>query len=242
MRNIVLNYHDFKGINESYEKSNYTLDFKVFKLQLDMLSDLVNLPILSLFDKSTESKLSYSLTFDDGYRSSLKIAEELYSRNLAGTFFIITDKLNDPKFLNKDEIKIMHSLGMEIGSHSCSHRHLNRLTVSELFMEMSDSKNILENIIGKEVKSIAFPGGMGGRREIKLALDIGYQICGLTKPSINETLKFSGNLNRFNIKDNLSLKGFYQLINLNDYDQLKLLVRYKTLALPKFIDSYLKHL
>ncbi len=237
MKNIILNYHDFKGLNSSFEKSKYTIDFEIFKLQLDSLVDLENVPLLKLLDHSLNTEKSYSLTFDDGYKSSLDIAEELNLRNLKGTFYIITDTLNSKKYLSKEDIKRISSLGMEIGSHSCSHRHLNRLSSNELITELSISKKIVEDITGVSVESIAFPGGMGGKREIEFALDCGYKICGLTRPNINNIPLISGSVNRINIKDDINLEQYKRLIDFDKMDLFKLLARYNLLAIPKFIDS-----
>src|SRR5665647_949679 len=92
-KNLCLNYHDFSGTKaETSETSKYTVKFNSFKKQLDLLKEFNNIPLNNLLKKQPNSEFSYCLTFDDGYKSNLYVAEELAKRNLRGTFFIIKNQ------------------------------------------------------------------------------------------------------------------------------------------------------
>ena len=103
-------------------------------------------------------KLIISLTFDDGFLNHVNIAKELYRHKIHATFFITTNFKGDCFISNRLEaIKIIASLGHEIGSHSVTHRYLIKLPNNELIYEVKESKEILEKIVGRRVYGFAYP-------------------------------------------------------------------------------------
>lgn len=62
-------------------------------------------------------------------------------------------------YLTPDEIKYIHSLGFEIGSHGVSHKLLSRLNFQDQENELKDSKNYLEKLLSSEIKSFCYPYG-----------------------------------------------------------------------------------
>lgn len=62
-------------------------------------------------------------------------------------------------YLNSKEIKMMHNMGMVIGSHGFSHNLLSKMNRNEQEKELKQSKNILENIIKDDVTYFCYPYG-----------------------------------------------------------------------------------
>src|SRR5215831_16426810 len=62
-------------------------------------------------------------SWDDGHHIDLRLAERLAACGLKGTFYVA---LNHPgqKDIDDDEIRALHATGMEIGSHTLTHRCL----------------------------------------------------------------------------------------------------------------------
>lgn len=236
--NINLNYHDFSGTPYlNFARSLYTIDFFNFIKHLDELKNKKNISLSSLIDPGWK-EFSYSLTFDDGKKSNLYIAEELAQRNLTGTFFIIKNKCQyNNRYLNKADIKKISALGMEIGSHSCSHRHLNRLSKREMINELHESKIFLEDLIAKPVYSIAYPGGHCGTREFDAAFNEGYKINRTCIIGTNELPLKEKYIRNINIKSNIDIDTFIKIINLDPYCFLKMKFRERLLSFPKFIHS-----
>ena len=67
-------------------------------------------------------------------------------------------KYND-FYLTNDEIKYIHSLGHEIGSHGYSHTLLSRLSKNEQENEIKLSKEFLERVINNKITSFCYPYG-----------------------------------------------------------------------------------
>ena len=115
----------------------------------------------------THSRRPILLTFDDGCRSfytqALPLLEEM---NIKTTIFPVAgflglssswDVMPSFKHLSKSEVKEISALGHEIGSHSLTHADFSYLRPADLTKELNDSKNILEDIVGKKVSSLSFP-------------------------------------------------------------------------------------
>ncbi len=61
--------------------------------------------------------------------------------------------------LSWNEANEMAQNGIDFGSHSCSHRILTLLNSSEVMEELTRSKNIIEEKIGKKIESFSYPNG-----------------------------------------------------------------------------------
>jgi len=108
-----------------------------------------------------------ALTFDDGYLSHYHIAKILHDEGIAGTFFIITHLQyfeNKPLLTLRPEIiQVISDMGHEIGSHTCFHPNLTKLSCQHIEYELKASKSFLEGFIGKKVHGFAYPGGFYDR-------------------------------------------------------------------------------
>jgi len=78
--------------------------------------------------------------------------------------------------LTWDDVRALVAAGMEVGSHSLSHRVLSHLPEAELTRELRGSKSLLETRLGAKVVSLAYPAG-GVRPHVRrAAAAAGYEI------------------------------------------------------------------
>ncbi len=61
--------------------------------------------------------------------------------------------------MNPEQIRRLHTSGMEIGAHTHSHPIMNTLTSAEVTAEIMTNKTALEAIIASPVTSFAYPNG-----------------------------------------------------------------------------------
>jgi peptidoglycan/xylan/chitin deacetylase (PgdA/CDA1 family) len=101
------------------------------------------------------------LTFDDGGVSAYTdVAPILEDRGWRGLFFVTTDRIGTPGFLNARQICQLASRGHVIGSHSRSHpRRISACTPDELRHEWKDSVDALQQILGAKITTASVPGG-----------------------------------------------------------------------------------
>ena len=73
---------------------------------------------------------------------------------------IHNDDLQSPSMLSWDDLKYVskHPL-VDIGAHTDNHPLLNKTSLKEAWREIKDSKAILENRLGKQIKYFAYPYG-----------------------------------------------------------------------------------
>ena len=132
------------------------------------------------------------ITFDDGYVDNLAACDELQKRNLRASWFVVAgsigqtpDWLDDGRpqgrLLNASELRDMQAAGMEIGSHSLNHVRLTELDESRLCTELTESKSILQNLLGKTISSFAYPYGAWDSRCAEAVQRAGYTAACTTR-------------------------------------------------------------
>lgn len=115
--------------------------------------------------KSEKHKIM--LTFDDGGKSAMHIADILEKNNWFAHFFITTSMIGKNTFLNKSNIRELFKRGHVVGSHSHSHPvPFNKLNIREMIKEWKISINILEQILDNKINCGSIPGGDMNRKAI----------------------------------------------------------------------------
>ena len=152
------------------------------------------------------------ITFDDGKLSDWSIATKaLIDFNFSAMFYIVSGKVdNDETYVTSDNLREMHSNGMEIGSHSVTHRFLPLLSEKEIVNELKDSKAQLEDIIGAAVKHFALPGGHGSKRIRDLAKECGYESIASCEIGTLKKGNDQFKIPRLEIRRNLGIDEFGQ--------------------------------
>jgi peptidoglycan/xylan/chitin deacetylase (PgdA/CDA1 family) len=108
--------------------------------------------------------------------------------------------LVDDLLMTWDEVRALSRAGMDIGSHTRTHRVLWTLDQATLKSELEDSRRDIEGEIGREVKAISYPVGVSLRRlpsVTRAIADAGYS-AGFTMDSRANHL--SADLDRFDLR------------------------------------------
>jgi peptidoglycan/xylan/chitin deacetylase (PgdA/CDA1 family) len=127
---------------------------------LDQIGKTRSKPRLVVDLDFTKAGKHLLLTFDDGGKSWLHITDELNKRGWKGHFFITTSLIGSRTFLNKEEIRYVHSCGHLIGSHSHEHPDIFKdQTLSKMVSEWRVSCDIIADIIGERCHVASLPGG-----------------------------------------------------------------------------------
>jgi peptidoglycan/xylan/chitin deacetylase (PgdA/CDA1 family) len=144
----------------------------------------ITLSDAAVLNKPNSGSKEILITFDDGFQNVYDNAFEILQKaNFKTSIFCVSDftgKSSDwdvygkSKHLNKISIRALSDAGHEIGSHTCTHAHLPYLSNADLYRELTESKNKLEEITGKQVTSLSFPHGGWTKRVWEKALEAGY--------------------------------------------------------------------
>src|SRR3989344_1489316 len=107
-----------------------------------------------LWDNSETAYIKYLL--------NMHLKEPSRSIAIRHLFDVLVGNLEEKAaqfYLNAEDLKQMRSSGMEIGSHTDSHRWLASLPPAEQEQEISLSENILEGILGEKIGLFSYPYG-----------------------------------------------------------------------------------
>ncbi len=98
---------------------------------------------------------------------------------------LCADKDCFSKMISKEELKELSRYNVEIGSHSHTHALLTKILEDEVIEELTTSKNIIEEITGKNCEIIAYPNGLYNEKIEEIATKIGYKYLLKTEDKIN---------------------------------------------------------
>jgi peptidoglycan/xylan/chitin deacetylase (PgdA/CDA1 family) len=128
-----------------------------------------------------------SLTFDDGWRNWLTNAlPVLQGLDVRATFFVCPDLFGQRHpdldgragaLLDEIGVRALHEAGMELGSHTLSHRDLRGLGDEELERELRESKLAIEGLTGEPCRLLAYPYGLHDERVARAAGEAGYELA-----------------------------------------------------------------
>lgn len=113
--------------------------------------------------------IGFHITFDDGNKSDLAIGvPALKARGLTATFFVCSDRLDDPAYLSRSDLRQVEAEGMTIGCHGASHVPLRGVTPEVLDVETRGAKARREDALGHRVSEFAIPFGSCDRKVMTL--------------------------------------------------------------------------
>jgi peptidoglycan/xylan/chitin deacetylase (PgdA/CDA1 family) len=117
-----------------------------------------------------------AITFDDGHSSNFTEALPILKRyGMRAIFFVTTGWIGRPGMLTWEQLGILQSEGMEIGSHTVNHPIPPELGEEELRRELVDSKRALDAALSSPVLALSSPTGFHDPRMRRLSKDAGYE-------------------------------------------------------------------
>ena len=217
----IMMYH-----NVSYAENPKlnTVSPENFEFQMSFLREH-NYRVLSL-DELVEkikkgqkiSRKSVVVTFDDGYEDNYAYAFDILKKHeIPATIFIPSDLIGTKGFLKWSQIKEMFENGIYFGSHTRHHTYLLDIPEAGQKDEIENSKKIIEEELGKEVKYFAYPIGGFSNTIKRIVKDAGYAGACATNRGYDRMNKdvFELNRIRFGDKDDnafvvwAKLSGYY---------------------------------
>lgn len=100
------------------------------------------------------------VTIDDGDPSVAEIALPILRRHgVPAVLFTLAGRPEGFRVLEDAELRRLADAGVDIGSHSLTHRSMARIPVEEAVREARDSRRRLEDLLGRPVTAFAYPFG-----------------------------------------------------------------------------------
>ncbi len=231
MEKVVLMYH-----NIADQPNNiYSISPSVFREHLELIGDYADRVIL---------------TFDDGYQGIYENAINFLLRKKIETIVFvvagqIAGQVDGSPIMDRKELLELRKAGITIGSHGVSHKPIDSLVLLEL--ELTRSKEILEDILSEPIELFSAPNGilpkeLSQQYSEELFLNLGYKKVftseigiydgGFFVPRIvvrkTDTLKTIEKILQFDLSyikyrkwQSKCISVFKRLIGTNTYEKLK---------------------
>lgn len=189
----VIMYH--RVINKSENEGIYgTYIYEdIFRKHLQYLKDK-NYTVITFKDldkigwrnRFEKGKKYIILTFDDGYKDNYDLAFPILKEfDFKATIFLMGKSAynewdvkagGERKFslMSVEMIKEMQDYGIEFGAHTFNHPKINTLSNEEIEHQIVDVKKPLEEKIGKEIITFAYPYGILNDYAKEMAKKAGY--------------------------------------------------------------------
>ncbi|MCP3820522.1 polysaccharide deacetylase family protein [Streptomyces sp. A3M-1-3] len=169
--------------------AEFTVTPRDFAAQLDAVvaSGRTPVPVSALADhfagRAPLPPRPVALTFDDGFADLPgPTAEALAGRGLPATAYLTTGAITPggrsllppAPMMTLDRAPLLEQYGMEVGGHTVSHPQLDTLGADALRYELAESKKVLEDTLGHEVRHLAYPHGYNSPAVRRAARAAGY--------------------------------------------------------------------
>lgn len=175
----ILMYHH---VGDPSEKSSINISTETFERQMEFLK-VHRFHVLTLEDLIGHIRLgqhlpwnSVAITFDDGNGDNFKNAFPILKKmGFPATIFMITGNIGKDHWMNEEDLRVLDSAGIEIGSHTANHAFLPDLRKEEIVLELRQSRNRLEKILGHPIFLFSYPAGGVTQEAKKLVSQEGYR-------------------------------------------------------------------
>ncbi len=171
-------------------KWRWAISYDRFIEQLDLLNDAgwATARVSDLKNPGILKPRTVFITFDDGYADNYAAFEALAARQMVASWFMVAGHIGARadwpgseqatlSTLSVSQLHEMQAAGMEIGAHGCRHLKLDAEPSESMRREVSQSKEMLEAVLGTEVTSFAYPYGRYDNRVIAAVKQAGFQFA-----------------------------------------------------------------
>lgn len=154
------------------------------------------LPALRFAEAHVSGRLrrrTVAITFDDGFADFQQHAIPLLrTLGLPVTMFVVARTLQEaqggatwlrpkaevpPATLTVDQVLELQESGVDFGSHSWAHHDLRQLGEAECLRDLRESRELLADILGREVPLLAYPYGLHDSHVRRAAEKAGYRFA-----------------------------------------------------------------
>jgi peptidoglycan/xylan/chitin deacetylase (PgdA/CDA1 family) len=212
-----------------------------FEKQMDCLLKVGRAVFADISDSLSSRQHHIGVTFDDGFQSLLLNAlPAMRVRNIPVIIFVTTGNLAakphwlrgsnhkdvDEVLFTKEQLRLLPENLVTIGSHCVTHLNLTEIDANSATRELVDSKETLEQILGRKVNLLSFPHGAYNQKIIDLSKSANYDHVFSNIP----TFSFSNNGDYLMSRISISLDDWmieFRLKILGAYQWLSFAVKLK---------------
>ena len=120
----------------------------IFSISIFFIFYTYSFSLVKVYSTGDRSEKKIALTFDDGPNNTslLKVLDLLKSENIKASFFLIGKDIP----LRKIEVERIYDEGHLVLNHSYTHANLKNTSREKILFEISETNNVIKEIIGVE--------------------------------------------------------------------------------------------
>lgn len=127
-----------------------------------------------------------AVTFDDGFADNVAAVARLHQAGLPSTVYVTSDYLGRTRMLDAPGLRDLAAIpGVEIGAHSVSHPRLDEIRRSEMAHEVRVSRERMEDVLGFQIASFAYPHGAHDGRVMAEVASAGFSSAAAVREALS---------------------------------------------------------
>jgi peptidoglycan/xylan/chitin deacetylase (PgdA/CDA1 family) len=182
----------FHGLRALYVEPSL-LDAQIAELQAGGAEFIT----LSTWARQRPAGRTVTVTFDDAFQNIFDHAlPVLKKRGVTSVTYVVAHEIGGTNrwdaghaqmrpLMDRAALLDWLAAGQEIGSHALDHVHLAELSPEQARTQIFDSKKILEDLAGREVRHFCYPYGSWNQAVRDLVAEAGYETATTAHPGIN---------------------------------------------------------
>lgn len=207
----ILMYHKIGGGN-----GRYSVSVEKFAAQMKWLKEngyetvSVDQIAAAVRGQAALPPKPIAITFDDGWRNQFTLAKPILDQyGFKATFYLVTNYLSSTTtFMSWQDVAVLNAEGHWIGSHSVSHASNTRLNAAQLTFEITKSRDVLAQHIGKPITTYAYPYGATNKFTQGMVQQLGFSHAVGVVSHWQQKPKDLYNLHRIEVNGAYSMAAF----------------------------------
>jgi peptidoglycan/xylan/chitin deacetylase (PgdA/CDA1 family) len=187
-RSLILSYHGIGRSNASGDPGFLRVHPDAFRRQVELMLN-AGFHFLTVADFAARAAggppppgLS-AVSFDDGMEDNHSVLLPLLQEyGIPATVYVASGMLGQPnpwvrgeRMMTADEVRAMADAGVEVGAHSVTHPDMSTLGYDECLREMVESREALERMCGRPIRTFAYPFCTYGEAARRAARAAGFE-------------------------------------------------------------------
>ena len=126
-----------------------------------------------------------TMSYDDGRIQDRRLIRIFNENGIRGTFHLNSGRLQEENRIHPEEIPDLYR-GHEVACHTVTHPTIARCPLPEVAAEVLEDRKVLEKIMGRTIRGMAYPNGSFDDKVVEV-----FKSCGIVHArTVNQTLSF----------------------------------------------------
>jgi peptidoglycan/xylan/chitin deacetylase (PgdA/CDA1 family) len=131
----------------------------------------------------------FALTFDDGYADTRATIELAGEAGVKSTLYVTTGDVDNPGAVSRSDLTALADADtyVELGAHTVTHPRLDEVSSKAAELEITGSRDALQQVTGNKVSSFAYPHGAHTAAVRQIVIKAGFSSSAAVKNALSHS-------------------------------------------------------